>query len=43
MKVTEVVKKYSDGRMDVITKGKNIFKLNAPLYQVRYIELPYEP
>lgn len=31
MKVTEVVKKYSDGRMDVITKGKNIFKLNSQL------------
>ena len=31
MKVIEVVKKYSDGRMDVITKGKNIFKLNSQL------------
>ena len=31
MKVIEVVKKYSDGRMDVITKGKNIFKRNSQL------------
>ena len=33
MKVLEVVKKYSDGRMDVITKGKNIFKLNSQLFE----------
>ena len=33
MKVIEVVKKYSDGRMDVITKGKNIFKLNSQLLE----------
>ena len=31
MNVLEVVKKYSDGRMDIITKGKNIFKLNSQL------------
>ena len=29
MNVLEVVKKYPDGRMDIITKGKNIFKLNS--------------
>ena len=33
MKVLEVIKKYSDGRMDVITKGKNIFKLNSQLLE----------
>ena len=31
MNVLEVVKKYPDGRMDIITKGKNIFKLNSQL------------
>ena len=31
MNVLEVVKKYPDGRMDIITKGKNIFKLNSHL------------
>ena len=45
MKVLDVVKKYSDGRMDVITKGVNIFKLNSQLLdgelligQVKYNE-----
>ena len=33
MKVLEVVKKYSDGRMDIITKGKNIFKLNSQILE----------
>ena len=31
MNILEVVKKYPDGRMDIITKGKNIFKLNSQL------------
>ena len=31
MNVLEVVKKFPDGRMDIITKGKNIFKLNSHL------------
>tara|TARA_B100000427_G_scaffold327677_1_gene338967 strand:+ start:528 stop:1112 length:585 start_codon:yes stop_codon:yes gene_type:complete len=31
MNVLEVVKKYPDGRMDIITIGKNIFKLNSQL------------
>ena len=31
MNVLAVVKKYPDGRMDIITKGKNIFKLNSQL------------
>ena len=29
MKVLKVVKNYPDGRMDIISKGKNIFKLNS--------------
>ena len=31
MKILEIVKKYSDGRIDIITKGRNIFKLNSQL------------
>ena len=31
MNITKVVKKYSDGRMDIVTEGKKIFKLNSQL------------
>ena len=33
MKILKIVKKYSDGRMDIITKGRNIFKLNSQLLE----------
>lgn len=31
--VLEIVKKYSDGRMDIVAKGNKIFKLNSKLME----------